>query len=141
MALRTTLRRGCFMFINVSNHPSTRWSEEQFKAAHAISDTIVDIPFPNVPANETHVTGIAHGIIDSVYSVLKGELPKDTTVMVSGELSVSFYAIQSLLRRGFKVVVACSERISQEQVQPDGSTKKVAVFKFVQFREITKPAA
>lgn len=127
------------IFVNVSNHPSIRWSDDQRNAALKIADTIVDVPFPNVPADETRVTGIAHGIIDSVYSVIKGRQPKDTTVMVAGELSVSFYAIQSLLNRGFKVVVACSDRVSEEQVQPDGSTKKVAVFKFVQFREITKP--
>lgn len=127
------------MFINISNHPSIRWSDDQINAARAYGGQIIDLPFPNVPADETRVTGIAHFIVDSVYTVCHGVEPKDVTVMVAGELSVCYYAISSLLYRGFKVVVACSERVSEEQVQPDGTTKKVAVFKFVQFREITKP--
>ena len=128
------------LFVNVSNHSSANWSKPQIEAAFAIakSEQIVDVPFPQVPANAdtTEVRGIAHGIIDKITPWF--DSPSDATVMVAGETSVCFYLIRNLLSRGFKVVVACSERVSEEQVQPDGSTKKVSVFKFVQFRKLSE---
>ena len=123
-------------FINVSNHNSTKWSPEQHKAATDIG-TIIDIPFPMVPAtaDTSEVRRIAHSIIDRVCEACNGDA-ENTTVMVMGETSVVFHAIKSLISRGFTVVVACSDRVVEESVQADGSTKKTAIFKFVQFREI-----
>ena len=37
-------------FINHTNHPSSRWEEGQRQAAEAYG-TIVDLPFPRIPAD------------------------------------------------------------------------------------------
>ena len=39
------------MFINLSNHPSTNWSEKQLADARQYGD-IVEYPFPDIPATE-----------------------------------------------------------------------------------------
>ena len=36
------------MFINLTNHPSSEWSEEQLNAARQYSDHIMDLKFPNI---------------------------------------------------------------------------------------------
>ena len=40
------------VFINLTNHHSKYWREQQKKEAHKYG-AIVDIPFPNVPAEAT----------------------------------------------------------------------------------------
>ena len=39
------------MFINLSNHPSLKWNEDQKKAALEMGGRIIDMPFPPVPAD------------------------------------------------------------------------------------------
>ena len=38
------------LFINLSNHPSSKWSAKQIDAALKLSDNgpIIDMPFPNI---------------------------------------------------------------------------------------------
>lgn len=49
------------------------------------------------------------------------------------------YLAHSLKARGITPVYAFSERVSEEQVQPDGSVRKVNVFKHVAFVDATLP--
>lgn len=56
-------------------------------------------------------------------------------VMIQGEMTFTYAMIQLLLVKGITSVAACSDRVSNEVVQADGTTKKVSEFKFVQFRE------
>lgn len=117
------------MFINFSNHPSSRWSEDQIRAAEAYG-TIVDIPFPAVPAaaDEYEIQQLSEKYL------LKIRMLKPSCVLCQGEFTLSYCIITALLRDGIKTVAACSERISRESTV-DGVTEKTAVFRFVQFRE------
>ena len=61
------------MFINISNHPSDKWSEEMIEAAQQYGQ-VIDIAFPNVGANwdETKVSEVATKFMEQI---LKFENP------------------------------------------------------------------
>lgn len=123
------------MFINVSNHASTKWSKKQLDAAKALTTDgrIVDIPFPNVDPNvsDVMVSTMANNLVDEILS--QGKID---AVMIMGELSLCYNAINELFQSGLRVVVATTERKAVEKVNPDGTTSKQVIFDFVQFREV-----
>lgn len=115
------------MFWNISNHPVAKWSAEQTAEAQKYGE-IRDLPFPNVPtANSTADVGslaetVCQGVADS------------DTCMVQGEFTLVYAIVKRLRARGVRVVAACSERRVRDELKPDGSTEKVAIFIFVAFR-------
>ncbi len=133
------------LFVNVSNHPLSKWSHEQIAAARdmvedAVGEVcpIVDLPFPNVPsqASKDDVTTLAWGVVAEIERYAR-TVDGCLVVLVQGEMTLTF-AIVNLLRMYDtyvrEVVAACSERITTEYVLPDGTTKKESAFKFVAFR-------
>lgn len=119
------------MFINLSNHKSEGWSEEQSRAAEAEWGNIVDYPFPPVSPqmDGQAVREMALSIAEEIAEM------KPDAVMCQGEFTLSYALINCLKNSGIKVVAACSERSVVENVDPDGSTRRASVFRFVQFRE------
>lgn len=117
------------MFINISNHPSVRWSAEQTAAAMKFGD-IVDVPFPDVPAG---VDTAAVSALADEYCARILDLRADA-VLVQGEMSLSFAVAGRLQRNGIAVLCACSERVCETSVLDDGSTERRSVFRFVRFR-------
>ncbi len=115
------------MFINLSNHPSEGWSEEQLAAAHEYGE-IVDIHFPNIEPSFTSsmVNSLADATIDTITA-----LGKDIVVHIMGEMTFTYAVVSRLKAMHIKCVASTTER--NTIITPDG--KKVSEFKFVQFRE------
>ena len=116
-------------FYNISNHNSSKWSQSQLEAAHAMGGEVVDVQFPNVPpsASTEEVVQMA--------TTVAAQVPADCVqAMVQGEMTLTLAIVRALQARGVQCLAACSDRRVVEQVQPDGSTVKTAVFEFVQFR-------
>ncbi len=45
-------------FLNISNHPSDKWTEKQLNSALELADQIIDLPFPNInPTWDTVMQG------------------------------------------------------------------------------------
>ena len=134
--IKINYKGGMFMFINISNHPSSKWSASQLESAFALTsdNSIKDIPFPAVPATATmdDIIKIADGLHHTVMA------NKPEVVMIAGEFTLAYAMIELCLRAGLKVVAACSERRTNEVLNEDGSTTKTAIFEFVQFREFPK---
>lgn len=124
------------MFINISNHPSLKWSSAQLESAFALTSDnhVMDIPFPAVPSTATTDDVIA--IADGLHHTVMASHPE--AVMIAGEFTLAYAMIELCLRAGIKVVAACSERRTTEVLNEDGSTTKTAIFEFVQFREFPK---
>lgn len=126
-------------FINVSNHPSSKWSQKQLEAALALADSIIDVPFPNVPADAStsDVKDLAEELVtNKVWPHINDYKVEPMTVLVQGEMTLTA-AILKILQvpgNGINCVAACSERKSVETQNPDGTTTKTAIFEFVQFR-------
>ncbi len=117
------------MFINLSNHASECWPQEQREAAGQWGE-VVDYPFPAVPADMdgTQVSEMAEKIVDEIMAMAPH------IVMCQGEFTLSYAIIRALRARGVTVVAACSERRVKETLV-DGKYEKRAGFEFVRFRE------
>ena len=118
------------MLVNFSNHPSQGWSTEQRAAAACYGD-ILDLPFPNVPADSDTqaVAALADDYCERIRSL------GAQAVLVQGEMSLAFAVAGRLQRGGVTALCACSERVCETAVLADGSTERRSVFRFVQFRQ------
>ena len=121
------------MFVNFTNHPSAAWSDNQTDACKKYG-TIEDIAFPNVPSegSEEDIDTLADGYVGLIMS------KKPDAVLCQGEMTLCFAVTMRLMEKGVKVLCACSERRTHEQIAADGTTVKTSVFEFVRFREYTR---
>ena len=117
------------MFLNFTNHSSNNWSVEQVAAAEKYGK-ILDMSFPSI---DPHMTSNAVEVLADKYAKDIYEL-KPECVMCQGEFCFTYAIVKRLKDMHIKVVAACSERVVEEQIT-DKETKKVSIFKFVQFRE------
>ena len=117
------------MFVNFSNHASTKWSADQLRAASVYGD-IIDVPFPDVPAtaNEHEIERLAEAMTQRILDL------NPACVLCQGEFCLSYAVITRLKMQGIKVVAACSERDVVE-LHEESSVKKISRFTFIQFRE------
>ena len=122
-------------FFNVSNHPSSNWSKEQLEAVN--NAIIEDLSFPFIRANGTtnEIANQARCLVDAIISGGHEHDTDNIIAMVQGEMTFTYALVHEFQKRGVTCVAACSDRIVEEVVNPDGSTSKKSTFKFVQFRE------
>lgn len=118
------------VFINCSNHPSKRWSEEQKKAAEEYG-RIVDIRFPEVDPAWTaeQVKTEADRICREIDKYSVG------AVMCQGEFTLTYSIVSRLKKKGITVLAACSRRRTEEILNDDGTIQKKVIFSFEGFRE------
>ena len=117
------------LFINISNHPSEKWSQEQIHEAQKLGK-IIDIPFPVVNPHSTteDISQIANN-----YAIEVLELSKNHTVSahVMGEMTLTLAIVHRLQDYGIKCYASTTERVVK-----DGSNgQKISLFKFVAFRK------
>ena len=117
-------------FINLTNHSSGFWSEEQRNAAEQYGN-IIDIPFPAVdPAAEPEeITAMADACMEKIRAY------EEPTVLVQGEFTLVFAIVSRLKAEGIRALAACSVRQVVETHSEDGTVIKRAVFRFRGFRE------
>lgn len=117
------------MFINVSNHHSSNWSQKQIKAAEQYG-AIVDIPFPNVSPYSTKEE-IENLALKYLKKILEFDQP---TVMIQGEFSFTYALVNLCKQKKIHTVTSCSERKVKEYTDRNGITHKMSYFDFVGFR-------
>ena len=117
-----------YVFLNFTNHPSSFWSSEQ-QAAALRYGPIQDLAFPQVNP------GAPLSEIQQLQEIIS---KKPDCVLCQGEFTLSYQIIALLKQADIPVVAACAERNSQEIIS-DGTSKKVTIFRFVQFREYQQP--
>lgn len=115
------------MFINLTNHPSSGWSEEQLKAAQEYGD-VVDLSFPIIEPffSSQDVNELADITIEGIMC-----LDTQPVVHIMGEMTFTYAMVSRLKALGITCIASTTERLVK--MMPDG--KKVSEFKFVQFRE------
>ena len=118
------------MFLNLSNHPSSGWSQGQLAAAESLGGAILDEPFPEVPpeADGEEVRRLGADVVDRVLPLAPAG------VMVQGEFTLAFYLVTELQLRGIPCYAATTRRISVSIRLPDGGSQTRANFEFVRFR-------
>ena len=116
------------MFINLTNHPSERWSEEQLNAARQYGE-VVDVPFPIIEPTFTKddIMLLVKECTETISKLMEG----NTVVHVMGEMTFTHNLVNALKKAGITCLASTTER--NTIMTPDG--KKISDFKFVQFRE------
>jgi hypothetical protein len=117
------------MLINLSNHPSSLWSEEQLFAA-SIYGEIYDISFPAIDANgdEQYISILADTYKDKVLQLSGNE---KIYVHVMGEMTFVYAFLERMRKLSIICIASTTKRIATES--EDG--KKESLFKFVRFRK------
>lgn len=117
------------IFLNISNHPLSTWTEPQKAAAGC---EILDIPFPLVPpmASREDVQAMADEIGSQVADLITDGM-EIAAAHIMGDMALTFALVVRLKNMGIK----CVESTTLRKVidQPDGG--KTSYFNFVQFRE------
>lgn len=116
------------MFINLTNHPSESWSEEQLNAARQYGE-VVDMSFPIIEPTFTKEDIMF--LVRERTEVILGIKDGDTVVHVMGEMTFTYNLVKALKEKGITCLASTTER--NTIMTPDG--KKISEFKFVQFRE------
>lgn len=119
------------MLINLSNHPSTNWDNLQTSKALNHYSKIIDIEFPAINPNLgiEEVVILADSYAKRCMSLIKENNTQVNAVHVMGELTFCFTLVGILQTKG----VVCVSSTSERKVLQRG-IKKIAEFKFVQFR-------
>ena len=113
-------------FVNLSNHPSTAWCDDQLAAANALAPTLVDVPFPAV-SPEADAGQVARLAAQTIASLP----PTTKVVMVMGEFTLTYALVNRLLSLGIRCVAASSRRDTRDL----GGGAKSSHFRFVGFRD------
>jgi len=123
------------MLINLSNHPSTKWSPEQF-AATRIFGKVVDLPFPDVDpsGDEEYIRSLCETYLQKIYDMGRdGECAaSEVTVHIMGEMTLTFALVNALQSRGITCVASTTERVVTEV-----NGIRTSAFHFKQFRKYT----
>ena len=117
------------IFLNHTNHPSDKWSNEQISAAKMFGE-IVDLPFPNIPP-QFDSDDIKKIVAENLQEILK---ISPAAVLCQGEFNYTFEMVTELKKNNIPVFAATSERIVSTLTDEDGSIKRISTFRFVRFR-------
>lgn len=118
------------MLLNLSNHPSVTWPEEQTAEAVQSYGKIEDLPFPAVDprADPDEVSALAESYFRNIIvRAVKDKL----TIHLMGEMTFTFALVQRLLAAGIPCVASTTERTVTEE----GDGRKTVQFRFVRFRK------
>jgi len=128
------------LFINLSNHPSIKWSKKQLLAVNDLFDDdneveIHDIQFPQIDPNLkfTQIKKLANDFANDIFNI---EDDDNLIVHVMGETSFVVAFVNIMLQNICRIVVSTTERKVVETTDENGNTIKNVVFEFNQFREI-----
>lgn len=115
------------LFLNLSNHPSSAWSDEQLAAARQYGE-VKDMEFPAIgpDADEAAIVALAEEYEKKIMDLAKN---KHLTVHIMGEMTFTFCLVERLKRKGIDCVASTTNRQVEER---DG--QKLSTFQFVRFR-------
>ncbi|HHS95590.1 MAG TPA: TIGR02221 family CRISPR-associated protein, partial [Phaeodactylibacter sp.] len=114
------------MLLNLSNHPSTKWTTEQRAAAIERYGGVQDMPFPRVPPEAS--TDQVRQMAESHYVRIRKIAP--AAVHLMGEMTFTHALVNKLQQAGIPCVASTTHR----EVIDEGAGKKTVQFRFVQFR-------
>lgn len=123
------------LFINISNHPSSKWDVKQINAALEMSNNgpIIDMSFPNIDPCMTSndVIDLADDYFTKVNNLID-EYEADYVVFhVMGEMTFTFNLVKLLNENGYHCYASTTKRLVVE----DNNGTKISKFEFIQFRE------
>lgn len=117
------------MLINLTNHPSSRWSDKQ-KATAEVYGEIVDMPFPVIDeaGDEKYIATLADEYLNKIVNLSDTQ---SVVVHLMGEQTFSYALIKRLREHGITCVASTTKRIVKEEVP---GKKSEVIFQFERFR-------
>lgn len=117
------------MLINLTNHPSTTWSENQFQQAVTQFGGVVDFQFPKIleSMESDELIKTAKLTIDEI----QNKFPEFKSILVMGEHTFTFAIVIELLKSGF----SCYATVAPRDVLDEKNNIKISRFQFVKFRK------
>ena len=125
------------MLINLTNHPSDKWSERQKQTATEKYKEIEDIKFPQIEPSATiedvlelakkYVTEIKHKLNYTDVNTFDFET---NAVHIMGEMTFTHNIIRLLDQNAIKCIASTTKRTSIEEE----NGRKISVFEFIKFR-------
>lgn len=126
------------MLINLSNHPSDKWTSKQKKEALIKFFDLIDIPFPQIDPedDEEYIYELAESYKEKCMKMFKDESDgkDDNAAHVMGEFTFTYALVSLLLSVGIKCIASTTKRI----VKDLDNHKSEVTFEFVRFREYKK---
>jgi hypothetical protein len=121
------------MFINLSNHPTTKWEAAQINAVPKKYGSIVDLAFPNIPPkmNADDVASLAKEYFGKISQLVGTDT--DNAIHLMGETVFVYILATLLLKSGFDVMASTTERIVSYE-----NNSKISIFHFIRFRQFPK---
>ena len=118
------------LLINLSNHPSSMWSESQLSAACSQFGEIVNLQFPDVSpdGDETYIDQLAEEYFQKVLTLSDGRCK--IAVHIMGEMTLTYAIVRKLQAHDIQCVASTTKRIVHIR---EDNTKEVK-FDFVKFR-------
>jgi len=116
--------------INLSNHPSVNWPQEQKLKAIELYQEIIDIPFPSIdPGDEEYIDRLSDEYLKKILDIKKENSIDLITCHVMGEQTFCHNIVNKLSQYSILSVASTTERIVEEE-----NGVKKSIFKFVRFR-------
>lgn len=116
------------MLLNLSNHPSFNWSNEQKDAAIRQFGGIVDLPFPMIDPDASLES--VEELAEETYERIISMNLIDLSVHVMGELTFCYAFLKILELKGIAAYASTTHR----EVVVNESGVKTSVFRFFKFR-------
>lgn len=125
--------------INLSNHPSDKWSDKQKEGW----DKVIDVPFPQIPASASE-----EEVINNFVTPISNQLAKIANEIGGNEFNIMLMGEQffcdvmkQVLKENFNNDIwhfyyTTTERKVVEKQKEDGTVEKTAIFEFVRWRTI-----
>lgn len=115
------------MLLNLTNHPSVNWPENQKSTAVETYGNVKDMSFPQIDPNwdEDRIDQLA-----AEYALKIREI-NPTAVHIMGEMTFAFRLIAKLKEDRITCLASTTERIAEE----DNKGNKISIFSFVRFRK------
>ena len=102
------------LFINLSNHPSSKWSPKQIETALSISDNgpIIDIDFPNIDPNMTDmdVRKLASKYLKQILDLIEEYEVDNAFIHVMGEMTFTFNIVNLFMNNGYICYASTTKR-------------------------------
>jgi hypothetical protein len=122
------------VFINYSNHPTSKWSSDQLNAAKEMADRVIDESFPqiNPEATEFDVVDLAKSEINRLFQTYSGY--DEFIIHIAGEMTFVAYFV-SQINKWWAANAICITSTTKRDVMENSDGSKTVKFGFVRFRQ------
>jgi hypothetical protein len=122
------------VFLNCSAHyPSDSSWDDSIRNAASHYGEIKDYPIEAMHLMEAEIRD------DTIRKILNDiDNITPSAILLDGDFFTFFMMADALCRKGYTVIIKCSNRNATETMNPDGSSTKISSFKFVRFRKLSR---